>query len=153
MSTTLHSDSDVNSSKTFLTQQQHWLKKLQRGKRISQWNGIHKLLIHLNTGTSTDMAKSRAYTIINNQNSIHSYTLGCTGRWSYRFCRCCLTPDPDRHYLSHKDSLCTGEWRAPPSPGVCRSPWSGHFPSCSGQLPWQFSIKNNQQKQLWTHEI
>lgn len=31
MSTTLDSDSDVNSSKTFLAQQQHWLKKLQGG--------------------------------------------------------------------------------------------------------------------------
>lgn len=29
MSTTLHSDSDVNSSKTLLAQQQHWLQKLK----------------------------------------------------------------------------------------------------------------------------
>lgn len=28
MSTTLHSDSDVDSSKTLLAQQQHWLQKL-----------------------------------------------------------------------------------------------------------------------------
>lgn len=41
----------------------------------------------------------------------------------------------------HRLSPCTGGWRAPPSPGVCRSPWSGHSPSCSGQLRWRFSTK------------
>lgn len=29
MSTTLHSDSDVHSSKTLLAKQQHWLQKLK----------------------------------------------------------------------------------------------------------------------------
>lgn len=34
MSTTLHSDSDVNSRKTLLAQQQHWLQKLNRTKHV-----------------------------------------------------------------------------------------------------------------------
>lgn len=47
------------------------------------------------------------------------------------------------------DSPCTGGWLAPPSPGVCRSPWSGHYPSCSGQLRWRFSVTET----LWLGTI
>lgn len=43
MSTTLHSDSDVNSSKTLFAQQQHWLQKLRTECRImSAMNQKHK---------------------------------------------------------------------------------------------------------------
>ena len=41
--------------------------------------------------------------------------------------------------LSSRDSPCTGGSQAPLSPGVCRSPWSGHSPSCSGRRLWRFS--------------
>lgn len=43
-STTLHSDSDVNASKALLTQQQHWLQKLQgQNKAHSSTNVIAAL--------------------------------------------------------------------------------------------------------------
>lgn len=64
----------------------------------------------------------------------------------YRYWTRCLPPPPPsamctmKPTTSHTDSPCTGGWQAPPSPGVCRSLWSGHFPSCSEQLLWRFSV-------------
>lgn len=41
-STTLHSDSDVNSSKALLTQQQHWLQELQGQIKVHTCEGCLK---------------------------------------------------------------------------------------------------------------
>lgn len=41
-STTLHSDSDVNSCKALLTQQQHWLQKLQDQNKVQACKGSFK---------------------------------------------------------------------------------------------------------------
>lgn len=63
----------------------------------------------------------------------------CTPPKKCRLSRCCPPPEPIWS-TSLGGSPCTAGWLAPPSPGVCHSPSTGHSPACSGQLLWRFSM-------------